>query len=312
MTTPLADQERTRRCAPGAADEPRGCGRAGLALEMSIERHPDPDNGGLSEVDSAWPRRLRRIVRAGLTHWGRPDFAETAELLLTELATNALRHASGVDVGVRVYLQGDHLVIEVNDGSPHRPVRRCAGPAEESGRGLLLVQSLADAWGVSDDGTTTWCTLSPTEGPPDMEPAAVTAPVLSQIPVHLPADPSAPGLARVQARTLLTVLNWPGNHHLAIDVLHVLTDNAVQHALTPGKAGQHLGACLSITEAHELLIDVTDPNPTFPDFDKAIAGELGRGLREITRQGVTLTCFASPKGKGKTVRATMYPGQVDL
>ncbi|MET7382947.1 ATP-binding protein [Streptomyces sp. NPDC005526] len=279
---------------------------------MSIERRPDSGSGGLSEADAAWPRRLRRIVRAGLTNWGHPDLAETAELLLTELTTNALRHAGGPDIGIRVHLQGYHLVIKVNDGSPLRPALRCAGPDDENGRGLLLVESLSEAWGVSEDGTTTWCTLPLTEGLSDTHPAAATAPVLRDIPLDLPADPSAAGLARIQARILLTVLSWPGNQHLAIDVLRVLIDNAVQHALPPGTAGQHLGACLSVTEADELLIDVTDPNPTFPDFDKAIAGEPGRRLWEIARQGVKLTWFAGPEFDGKTVRAALRPGQVDL
>ncbi|MFB7576368.1 ATP-binding protein [Streptomyces sp. NPDC056165] len=180
MTTPLADQERTRRRAPGTADEPRLCGEARTAFELSIERRPDPDSGGLSKADAAWPKRLRRIVRASLTHWGRPDLVETAELLLTELATNALRHASGSDIDVRTYLQGDHLVIEVNDGSPLCPVPRYAGPDDESGRGLFLVERLAEAWGVSEDGTTTWCTLPLSKGPSEMESAAVTAPVLHE------------------------------------------------------------------------------------------------------------------------------------
>ena len=109
------------------------------------------------------------------------------------------------------------------------------------------------------------------------------------------------------------MLSWPGNQHLAIDVLDVLVDNAVQHALTPGKTGQHLGACLSITEAHELLVDVTDPVPQFPDFDKAVAGELGRGLWEIARQGAALSWFVvGSEFDAKTVRAVLRPGQVDL
>ncbi|MFF0698551.1 ATP-binding protein [Streptomyces tendae] len=62
-------------------------------------------------------------------------------------------------MGVRFYLTDVHVVIEVDDGSPCTPVLRCPGPDDESGRGLLLVQALAEAWGVSPDGTTTWCTL---------------------------------------------------------------------------------------------------------------------------------------------------------
>ncbi|MET8807902.1 ATP-binding protein [Streptomyces sp. NPDC004546] len=255
---------------------------------------------------------MRRIVRAGLTYWGQTGSIETAELLLTELATNALRHGHGRDIGVRVYLWDGRCVIEVNDGSPTRPELRHARPYDEGGRGLFLVESMAEQWGVSPDGTTTWCTLPLTEGPTEMEPAALTAPVLREIPLDLPADPSAAGLARIRARTLLTVQGWPGNQHLAIDVLDTLVDNAVKHALTPGKVEQHLAACLSITEAHELLIDVMDPDPGFPEFDKAIAGELGRGLWEIIRQSVSLSWFIDAKNGGKVVRAVLRPGPVDL
>lgn len=278
---------------------------------MSIERHPAPDGEGLSSADAAWPQRLRRIVRASLTYWGCPGLVETAELLLTELSTNALRHACGLDIGVRMCLEAGHLVIEVYDGSPRRPVARRAGPHDESGRGLLLVDSLAEEWGVSEDGTTTWCTLPLTNGSSPMEPVAVTAPVMRTAPIIISGDGNAGPLARLQARTLLTVLSCPGDHHRATDVLHVLVDNAVQHALTPKKAGQCLEGCLSVTEAHELLIDVTDPDPAFPEFDQAIAGDVGRSLWEIAQHGVILTWFVGAAFDTKTVRAVLRPGPVD-
>lgn len=283
------------------------------ALELSIERHPDPDPKCLSETDAAWPKRLRRIVRAGLTYWGRPDLIETAQLLLTELATNALRHGQGRDIGVRVFFRDDRLVIEVDDGSPTRPELRHAALDDEGGRGLLLVESLAEEWGVSPDGTKTWCTLPLTKGPEEMQPAAVTAPVLREIPMDLPADLSAAGLARIQARTLLTVASWPGNQHHAIEVLHALVDNAVKHTFKTGKPNQPFGARLSITEAHELLVEVTDPVPEFPGFDQALAGESGRGLWEIARKGVDLSWFVvGSEFDAKTVRAVLRPGVVDL
>ncbi|MFC9931696.1 ATP-binding protein [Streptomyces sp. NPDC127190] len=284
------------------------------ALEVSIERHPGQDSltGDLSEADAAWPKRLRRIVRASLTYWRRPDLIETAELLLSELATNALRHGHGHDITVRVFFHDGCCVIEVNDGSSARPALRRASPTDEGGRGLILVDALAESWGVSDDGATTWCTLPLNKGSEEMQPVAVTAPVLREIPLDLPADPSATGLARIQARTLLTVLSWPGNQHLAIDVLHVLLDNAVRHALPVAKTVQTFGVRLSVTEAHELLVDVTDPVPAFPNFDKAVAGEVGRGLWEAVRQGAELSWFVVGSDYGaKTVRAVLRPGRVD-
>ncbi|MFE9476900.1 ATP-binding protein [Streptomyces griseofuscus] len=266
----------------------------------------------MSEADAVWPQRLRRLVREGLAYWGHGELVESAELLLTELSTNALRYSSGPDISVCVCLKDGLCVIEVSNSSSGRPEVCHAGPADEGGRGLFLVDALAAAWGVSPDGTTTWCTLPLPEGPPDMERAAVTAPVLREIPITLPADSSAATSARIQGRALLTVLGWPGDQQRAVDVLHVLVDNAVQHALTPGVRVQRFGARLSVTEAHELLIDVTDPNPTFPAFDKAVTGELRRGIWGIVRQGATLTWFARADFAGKTVRAVLRPGQVGL
>jgi anti-sigma regulatory factor (Ser/Thr protein kinase) len=128
------------------------------SLDVSFARANGSAGGALAEADRAWPRRVRLIIRARLRRWGRPDLTECAELLATELVTNALRHGRG-DVGVRMYPRADRLRIEVRDGSYECPVPRTAALDDEDGRGLLLVTAIADDWGVSHDGTTTWCTL---------------------------------------------------------------------------------------------------------------------------------------------------------
>ncbi|WP_455357172.1 ATP-binding protein [Streptomyces sp. SYSU K217416] len=278
-------------------------------IEVSIGRATDSPAGVLTEADAAWPRRLRRIVRAGLRHWGRSELAEPAELLTTELLTNALRHGQG-SVGVRLFQRGGHLVIAVNDGSSELPVPRNAGPDDEDGRGLLLVEAIADAWGVSDDGTTTWCSLPLSKGSDDMEPVAVTAPVLRELPLDLPGNTGAVNLARINARSLLTVLDWRGSVHLATDILARLVDNAVRHGLPPGDTEQRLEVRLLITETGQLVIDVEDPNPEFPDFDAAVQGEKGRGLWEAKRLGAQVTWFLRQDEVGKAVRATLTPGPV--
>ncbi|OEJ62781.1 hypothetical protein BGM19_03490 [Streptomyces agglomeratus] len=237
---------------------------------------------------------------------------ETAELLLTELATNALRHGRSHDIGVRVYLQGSRLVIAVNDGSPLRPELHYAAPTDESGRGLLIVEAMAEEWGVSPDGKTTWCTLSLAKGCTEMESApAVTTSGLHEASLRLPADSSAVSIARIRGRMLLTVLSWHGNQAAAIDVLYVLVHNALQHGSSPESTTQELNVWFRITKTHDLLIDVTDPNPSFPNFDAAVTGKLGRGLWGAQRLGASITWFpADPQGK--TVRATMRPGRVEL
>ncbi|MDH6629424.1 anti-sigma regulatory factor (Ser/Thr protein kinase) [Streptomyces sp. LBL] len=280
-------------------------------LELSIERRPDPEADGLSRADAAWPRRLRRIVRAGLTHWGRPDLTETAELLLTELATNALRHGQGDVIGVRVYLDGARCVIEVTDGSPLRPELRQAGPTDEGGRGLFLVEAMADAWGTSPDGTRTWCSISLCKGPDDpMHPAPV--PALRTYPqFSIPGDPSAPSRARAITRSALSIIGWQGDLDAATAVVSHLVENAVAHGVMPDFPGESVTVRLCLNADGQLVIDIDDPHPKFPDFEAALAGELGRGLREV-RRSAEVSWFTPPDLGGKTVRAIMTPGEADL
>ncbi|MFE0654586.1 ATP-binding protein [Streptomyces sp. NPDC059534] len=276
-------------------------------LDHCITRHTAPVAGVLSDQDAVWPKRLRRLLRGQLTHWGFASLVESAELLLTELVTNALQHADGQGMfHVTVELRGNLCRIEVNDGSPRRHAKpRAAAPFDESGRGLLIVDAISNSWGVSKDGTTTWCTLV-NEGS-EMDP---TAEVVHETSLPLPPNASAPGIARISARTLLTVLAWPGPIDVAVDVLYALVRNAVEHGLTEESASQRLDAWLRINERRELFIDVQDHAPDFPHFDQALRGELGRGLWGAQRLGATLSW--RPADHGKTVRAALQPGPVDL
>lgn len=306
MTIHLADPERTRRRAPDA-EQPECRPGTPRALEVAIERRTGPKSNSLSAAEAAWPQRLRRLARASLKLWGRPDLVEVVELLLSELSTNALQH-SNHDIRVRLYFARGSCVIAVHDGSVTPPLPRKAAATDESGRGLVLVDALADAWGVSPDGTTTWCSLSLNKGAAEMEPAAATPLVSRQTQLQLPPDPSALKMARINGRTKLTMLNWQGNQHGAVNVLYVLVNNALRHGLPPGTT-QGPEIWLRITETHDLIIDVTDPDPTFPDFDLAIAGHLGQGLWGARQLGASITWF--PDGeRGKTVRATMRPSPV--
>ncbi|MFF5010771.1 ATP-binding protein [Streptomyces phaeochromogenes] len=132
--------------------------RAYTSFDLTFVRASGSTVGTIAETDRAWPQRIRRIIRARLRHWERPDLTDSTELLATELVTNALKHGRG-DVGVRMYPTADRVRIEVRDGSHDRPVPRVAAPDDEDGRGLSLVIAIADDWGVSHDGMTTWCTL---------------------------------------------------------------------------------------------------------------------------------------------------------
>lgn len=105
----------------------------------------------------------RRLLRDNLRRWGVPALADTAELLTTELVTNALQHTEGGAELTATLSAGPRnlLRIEVSDGLARRPVAAVAGEHATSGRGLLLVQALSDAWGVrpQDGGKVVWFEL---------------------------------------------------------------------------------------------------------------------------------------------------------
>lgn len=102
---------------------------------------------------------MRRLLREHLRSWGVPALVDTAELLATELVTNALQHTGDGAVMTATLAPGStaqRLRVEVRDSLARRPRLREPGALEEhgtSGRGLLLVEVLADAWGVHAIGT---------------------------------------------------------------------------------------------------------------------------------------------------------------
>ncbi|MDX3224552.1 ATP-binding protein [Streptomyces sp. ME19-01-6] len=129
-------------------------------LSLTIKRPTVPEGIDAVAVAGVWVGVLRRIGAAKLNYWGLPDLVENGRLLISELVTNALRHGKGPEVVFRFIIGVDLIVLEVDDGSPGWPEVRVAEPAEENGRGMLLVACLANSWGVSEDGTRTWCTLT--------------------------------------------------------------------------------------------------------------------------------------------------------
>ncbi len=97
----------------------------------------------------------RRLLLRHLGQWDMTALADTAALVLSELATNSVRHAAGP--GDRLIetrfqrLSDGSLRIEVHDADETRPERREPSAEADSGRGLLLVEALTGGrWGVSD------------------------------------------------------------------------------------------------------------------------------------------------------------------
>ncbi|MEF9885558.1 ATP-binding protein [Streptomyces sp. P9-A4] len=121
----------------------------------------------------AFYRRERRSVplardfaRKALADWGLDARTDDVLVCVSELATNALLHGVPPGRGYRLHLYLERpgpLRVEVHDSGDGTPaVRR--GPADESGRGLLLVEALADRWGVGErnPGKIVWCEFART------------------------------------------------------------------------------------------------------------------------------------------------------
>ncbi|MFJ8506465.1 SpoIIE family protein phosphatase [Streptomyces avermitilis] len=130
--------------------------RQGLGRQSGgrIQQHVAPgDPEALTEA--------RHMIRAAVRAWGARERADEIELVADELITNALMHTEGsAIVTLRVLTGPDHrLRVEVEDSSSALPRRREAGESEVSGRGLLLVDRLADVWGVEarGSGKCVWC-----------------------------------------------------------------------------------------------------------------------------------------------------------
>ena len=122
------------------------------------------------------PALARVFVRATLHAWHEDSLVQDAELIVSELAGNAVAASAGTD-GRPVYVDGRipvirvclltdgvRLLMEVWDQAPGIPVLREATGDEESGRGLMLVNAISDKWGWSpakgQPGKVVWAEIS--------------------------------------------------------------------------------------------------------------------------------------------------------
>jgi DNA-binding NarL/FixJ family response regulator len=97
--------------------------------------------------DLASVRSARRFVRKILTEWNLLPLMDDAQLVVSELAANAITHAAS-DYRVRLTSSSRMLRIEVRDGGTGTPEPQPQSTTNEHGRGLLMVASIAASWGI--------------------------------------------------------------------------------------------------------------------------------------------------------------------
>jgi anti-sigma regulatory factor (Ser/Thr protein kinase) len=119
------------------------------------------------EAQAAFPPQLRsaaearRFAERTLSQWGCAALVEPARLLVSELVVNAVIHAR-TEAVLTLRFDGEVLRVEVVDGSTARPRRREYSPTATTGRGLMILDAVADHWGVEvgDRSKTVWFDLA--------------------------------------------------------------------------------------------------------------------------------------------------------
>ncbi|MFJ7044499.1 SpoIIE family protein phosphatase [Streptomyces sp. NPDC101112] len=120
------------------------------------------------EADPAAVGRARANVARQLAVWGLEELDFLAELVVSELVTNAIRYGRP-PIGLRL-IHDRTLLCEVSDAGSTTPHLRRARVFDEGGRGLLLVAQLAERWGTrhARHGKTVWAELNASAALPDM------------------------------------------------------------------------------------------------------------------------------------------------
>ncbi|MEU1302257.1 ATP-binding protein [Streptomyces shenzhenensis] len=105
-------------------------------------------------------RHIRNIVRSLLRDWGLTELTDALDVGVSELVSNVVRHVPDRRCVLLVQRRKSVVRVEVSDGSPDLPLISLQPPLDgEGGRGLLLVDAVADKWGVQPrpgGGKTVW------------------------------------------------------------------------------------------------------------------------------------------------------------
>ncbi|MDC0773123.1 ATP-binding SpoIIE family protein phosphatase [Streptomyces sp. HD] len=135
-----------------------------LVLQHPARTGPDSDlfrNAALELLGGVEAAPRARAFASGvLTSWRFPtDLHDLGVLATSELVANSLQHGTP-PMRLRLRRTDRRLIIEVTDGDDHLPRRRRAEPADESGRGIAIVATIASSWGsrrTPGGGKAVWC-----------------------------------------------------------------------------------------------------------------------------------------------------------
>ncbi|HEY8985068.1 MAG TPA: SpoIIE family protein phosphatase [Streptomyces sp.] len=132
---------------------PRGGRKDDVALLMARLNGIEPDDVAEWRLapEPAQVRRARAAVTEQLHEWGLARLVDNVVLMVSELVTNAVLHAPGRPVVLRL-VRGETLLCEVDDAGHDLPTFLDAGGLDEAGRGLRVVSTLAREWGASRSG----------------------------------------------------------------------------------------------------------------------------------------------------------------
>lgn len=127
-----------------------------------FEHLRDPESGEMRlPAHPASCSLAREVIIEILQSWGLEDLADTAAQLVAELAANSIIHSGGSTLRLRVVRRGGSVRIEVRDPSQQLPLLILGDVEDDHGRGMHVVNALADRWGADllPYGKSVWCDL---------------------------------------------------------------------------------------------------------------------------------------------------------
>ncbi|ORT61956.1 ATP-binding protein [Streptomyces sp. CB03238] len=176
---------------------------------------------------------IRNVIRTHLRAWGLSEHTDTAQLCASELVANVITHVGvGTPTTLAVSMSGTYLRIEVHDPDTRAlPTLLQAGPDAERGRGMALVDAVADRWGVQlrADRKVTWCEIATGLTAPD---GHIGGPRVTRAETML----ALYGAARLPPAATPSLLSVTVAEEAAIDVIADLLHWLQAHGCDPDEA----------------------------------------------------------------------------